>query len=154
MFIINMVLQVVLPIVYFAVPYARITSSGKDISKIIGIDGLLGVPWADTSVELNTKMERFFEGLDMFVKRIATEKIMSYVYFLQATCALMRLIFQTSAHPRTAILVKTLRTGIDDLWHFLLLLAVLFVGFSVLALAQFSGSNENFSNFQNAFVML
>jgi len=154
MFIINMVLQVVLPIVYFAVRYARITSSGKDISKIIGIDGLLGVPWADTSVELNTKMERFFEGLDMFVKRIATEKIMSYVYFLQATCALMRLIFQTSAHPRTAILVKTLRTGVDDFCLFLLLLAVLFVGFLVLALAQFSGSNENFSNFQNAFVML
>ena len=93
MFFIDMVLQVVLPIVCFAIRYAQISSSGKDISKIIGTDGLSGVPWADTSVELNTKLERFFEGLDMFAKRIATEKIMSYVYFLHATCALMRLIF-------------------------------------------------------------
>jgi hypothetical protein len=38
--------------------------------------------------------------------------------------------------------------------HFLLLLAVLFVGFLVLALAQFSGSIESFSNFQGACEML
>ena len=116
MFSIDIVIQVVLPIVYFSIRYSQITSSGKEISKIIGIDGLSGVPWADTSVELNSKMMRFFEGLDMFEKKIATEKFMSYVYFLHATCALMRLIFQTSAHPRTAILVRTLQTGVDDLW--------------------------------------
>jgi len=116
MFFIDMVIQVVLPIVYFSIRYSQITSSGKEISKIIGIqiDGLSGVPWADTSVELNSKMMRFFEGLDMFEKKIATEKFMSYIYFLHATCALMRLIFQTSAHPRTAILVRTLQTGVDD----------------------------------------
>ena len=110
MFSIDIVIQVVLPIVYFPIRYSQITSSGKDISKIIGIDGLSGVPWADSSVELNSKMMRFFEGLDMFEKKIRR--------------------------------------------HFLLLLAVLFVGFLVLALAQFSGSIESFSNFHGAFEML
>jgi len=154
LFFIDLFLQVVLLIVYFSIRYIQITQSGKELTKIIGTNGLSGVPWADTGVELNVKMERFFNGLDMFAKKIATEKIMSYVYFFHATCALMRLIFQTSAHPRTAILVKTLRTGVDDLWHFLLLLAVLFCGFLALALAQFSGSNTNFSTFQLAFEVL
>ena len=43
---------------------------------------------------------------------------MSYFYFGMATTQLIRLFIQTEAHPRTAMLVKTLRVGFDDIAHF------------------------------------
>jgi len=138
-FFVDMLLQVFLPVTYFIIRYLQISSSSDQISRIIGTDGLAGVPWADTDLSLDTKISRFFNGLKDFTDTIAVESIMKIVYFIHATCALVRLIVQTSAHPRTAILVKTLLRGFDDLWHFLLLLSILFMGFLMLALAQFSG---------------
>jgi len=51
----------------------------------------------------------------------------------------------TSAHPRTAILVNTLAQGIDDLWHFVILLAIIMCGFITLGTAQFAGERFEFS---------
>ena len=149
-FIVDMLLQVFLPVAYFIVRYLQIMASSDQISRIIGTEGLAGVPWADTEIALEVKIGRFFNGLKDFTDTIAVESIMKIVYFIHATCALVRLIIQTSAHPRTAILVRTLLRGFDDLWHFLLLLSILFMGFLMLALAQFSGRQVLYQEIRNS----
>ena len=95
-FLVDMLLQVILPVTYFVVRYVQILRSGEQISNIIGTEGLAGVPWADTEVALEAKIDRFFTGLQKFSDTIAIESIMKIVYFIHATCALVRLIIQTS----------------------------------------------------------
>ena len=95
-FLVDMLLQVILPVTYFVVRYVQILRSGEKIRSIIGTEGLAGVPWADTEVALEAKIDRFFAGLQKFSDTIAIESIMKLVYFIHATCALVRLIIQTS----------------------------------------------------------
>ena len=70
---------------------------------------------------------------------------MQVFYFIFATAELWRLIMQTEVHPRTAILVKTLKKSFDELLHFLYLLVILLVGYMGLAVAQFAGEKAEFS---------
>lgn len=77
---------------------------------------------------------------------IEGEHLMSVLYFCFATAQLWRLIVQTKAHPRTAMLVKTIANAFDDLWHFIILLVFVCVGYMALAMAQknefFCGAEE------------
>ena len=76
---------------------------------------------------------------------------MKVFYFTTSVVVLFRLIAATKAHPRTAILVNTMIKAADDLWHFLLLLAILLVGFVTVAVIQFGGDRDEFSNGWRAF---
>ena len=72
----------------------------------------------------------FFDGLEKFEAKLSNESFMGTFYFIHATAALFRLNFQTSAHPRTAILVNTMIQAAGDLWsllHSLVLSRCLFV---------------------------
>jgi len=51
----------------------------------------------------------------------------------------------TTAHPRTAILVNTLAQGLDDLWHFAILLGIIMWGFITLGTVQFAGDRFEYS---------
>ena len=99
-------------------------------------------------------MESFFELLTKLESLNDREDTMSIFYFILSAAQLLRLIFQTSSHPRTAMLVNTLLESIDDLWHFMLLLMICLVGFIMLGTAQFAGERAEFSSHFKAFEML
>jgi hypothetical protein len=82
------------------------------------------------------------------------ERSMNIMYFVLSAAQLLRLIMQTSAHPRTAMLVNTLSQGLDDLWHFSLLLMIVMVGFILLGTAQFAGARSEFDTQFKAFEMV
>ncbi|MFN9899359.1 MAG: hypothetical protein ACK55Z_11335, partial [bacterium] len=112
----------------------------------MGVKGLAGVPWERRDVELGTKMESFFELLTKLESLNDREDTMSIFYFILSAAQLLRLIFQTSSHPRTAMLVNTLSEGLDDLWHFSLLLMIVMIGFIMLGIAQFAGARSEFDS--------
>ena len=153
-FVVDLIVQVILPVVYFSLRLAQVTDSKYVLMKTVGVDGLAGVPWSSRAVSLGDKIAQFFEGLAAFEDKIAQEGVMATFYFIHATSALFRLIFQTSAHPRTAILVQTLVTAASDLWHFVILFLVLNFGFIALGIAQFAGEKEEFSTINRAFETL
>jgi hypothetical protein len=152
--IVDMLIQVVLPILYFGIRLMQILKSGEEIRRVVGVKGLAGVPWERRDVELGTKMESFFELLTKLESLNDREDTMSIFYFILSAAQLLRLIFQTSSHPRTAMLVNTLLESIDDLWHFMLLLMICLVGFIMLGTAQFAGERAEFSSHFKAFEML
>ena len=80
--------------------------------------------------------------------------LMSIFYFIHATSALFRLIIQTSAHPRTAILVSTISKAADDLWHWIILFLMVNFGFIMLGIAQFGSDKEEFSSILTSFETL
>jgi hypothetical protein len=112
------------------------------------------VPWASRSVSLEIKIDRFRIGLDKFNEKLISESIMSIFYFVHATSSLFRLIFQTSAHPRTAMLVNTIYKAAADLWHWVILFILVNFGFVLLGMAQFGSELDEFSSFTTTFELL
>ena len=97
------------------------------------------MPWSSRSVVLESKFQRFFDTLDKFHSKISNERMMQVFYFIHAMAALFRLIFQTSAHPRTGVLVNTMMKAAEDLWHFAILFFTLNFGFIGVGMACFGG---------------
>jgi hypothetical protein len=153
-FIVDMLVQVVLPILYFSIKFSQILKSGEELRKTVGMDGLAGVPWERRDMELGAKIDKFFDEFNKLGNVNERERAMNIFYFVLSAAQLLRLIMQTSAHPRTAMLVNTLAEGLDDLWHFCLLLMIVMVGFIMLGTAQFAGARSEFASEFRAFEML
>jgi hypothetical protein len=150
--VVDIMVMVVLPVLYFWMRLRQVMASKDAISETVGL--LAGVPWASRSVSLTTKIETFFRGVEKFEAKLASEKLMSIFYFVHATSSLFRLIFQTSAHPRTAILVNTIAKAAGDLWHWILLFLMVTFGFMLLGIAQFGSKKEEFSSVGTTFETL
>jgi len=142
---VDMVVQVILPVIYFSVRYQQVSASGDALLHTVGEQGFGGVPWSSRSEGFEAKMQRFFAGLEKFEQSLAQERLMHVFYFIHGTSALCRVIVQTSAHPRTAILVDTFVKGCTDLWHFFILFCLIQSGFILLAWAQFADTQKEFS---------
>jgi hypothetical protein len=153
-FVVDLVVQVVLPVIYFSVRYSQVLESRHYLTNSVGPQGLGGVPWSSRSVSLDNKIEQFFAGLSDLQARIRFENLMAMFYFMHAAAALFRLIYQTSAHPRTAILVNTISESFVDLWHFLILFIILNAAFIALGMSQFAGEKTEFATISNSFETL
>ena len=153
-FVCDLVVQVALPVLYFAIRLGQVIASREAISNTVGLDGLSGVPWASRSVSLENKIDRFRIGLDQFNEKLISENVMSIFYFVHATSTLFRLIFSTSAHPRTAILVNTIGKAAGDFWHWFILWLLVNFGFVFLGIAQFGSKKEEFSTILDTFETL
>ena len=97
------------------------------------------------------KISKFLHLVEEFEHEILLEKQMSAFYYVMATAQLFRLIWQTEAHPRTALLVKTIRAGADDMLHFLVLCSIIIAGYLGLAHAQFGHSRVEFRDAEASF---
>ena len=111
-FALDLMIQFFLPVVYFAIRYDQVLRSKSQILETIGNQGLAGVPWASRDVLLVDKIQLFLDNLAKLQTLNSTEQIMRYFYFVLSAAQLLRLIMQTSAHPRTAILVNTRKFGV------------------------------------------
>jgi hypothetical protein len=107
-FFIDLLIQVVLPVIYFALRFPNIRDSKESMLQTLGVKGFAGVPWASREISLDDKVEKFLNCLNKLDTLNGNEKSMSIFYFTLSSLQLLRLIFQTSAHPRTAILIETL----------------------------------------------
>ena len=145
-FFVDLLIQVVLPVLYFSIRLEQILKSREEIQRTIGVNGLAGVPWESRDVELRTKIDRFFFAVNRLEDLNRREYSMNVFYFVLSIAQLLRLIMQTRAHPRTAILVNTFVQGLGDLWHFMLLLLVALVGFIMLGTAQFAEQRNEFAS--------
>ena len=53
----------------------------------------------------------------------------------------------TQAHPRIALLVSTITTGWDDMFHFFVLFSIVFFSGGMIARLQFGQDDRNFSTY-------
>ena len=149
--IFDLFMLVVLPFIYIIVRLGQHISSKDRTFNTVGPKGLMGVPWNSRDIALETKINKFQISLEGFEQQIITEENMKVFYFFTSVIVMCRLIAATKTHPRTAILVDSMINAADDLWHFVLLLAILLAGFVMVAVIQFGGSREEFANGFRAF---
>ena len=112
---------------------------------------LSAVPWAETHVSWEAKMQDFDAGLDYF--DYVQEQQRGSQIILIAACVLLiiRLIVATAAHPRIAMMVNTVIRSLDDLGHLILLVVLVFCAFALLGYAQFGRTDDVFSTPQKTF---
>ena len=91
-----------------------------------------------------TKVGLFLHALDVLEDDVEEEVQLSLFYLAIAAMQLFRLLYATKAHPRIAILVRTLTIAIDDLAHFSILFLFLIGGYMALGHSQFGGSRPEF----------
>ena len=144
-------LQVLLPIIYFSMRLFMLENSGYLVDHTVGHYGLSGIPWDSSTMPLIEKITKFLHLVEEFEHEILLEKQMAAFYYVMATAQLFRLIWQTEAHPRTALLVKTIRAGADDMLHFLVLCSIIIAGYLGLAHAQFGHSRVEFRDAEASF---
>ena len=147
----DVALQVLIPIIWFGMRMKQLADSGYLVDHTVGHYGLAGIPWQDQNVMLEDKVSDFLSLLHHFEDEIDLEKNMSTFYFVLVTVSLFRLIAITEFHPRLAILVKTLKGGLDDTLHFLLLFCIVLGGYIVLGMAQFGHFKPEFRDFDSSF---
>ena len=147
----ELLLQCILPIIFFTMRLVQIEQSGKLLDHTVGHDGLAGMPWDDPSVELPDKVRKFFDLIHEFQEEMWQEDRMFTFFFVMAFVQLGRLFFQTQAHPRTAMLVQTIRKGADDMAHFLVLVAIIMSSFVLLGVAAFGSSRPEFRDGEAGF---
>merc|ERR1719326_2460177 len=75
----------------------------------------------------------------------ATAYIVLYVQFIQ-------IVFYFNAHPRMAVLYRTVMQAMSEMIHFLLLFAALFVFLAYLAYFQFGDQVNEYSTFPGALI--
>eukprot|EP00293_Proteomonas_sulcata_P018780 CAMPEP_0184302900 /NCGR_PEP_ID=MMETSP1049-20130417/12762_1 /TAXON_ID=77928 /ORGANISM="Proteomonas sulcata, Strain CCMP704" /LENGTH=425 /DNA_ID=CAMNT_0026614299 /DNA_START=59 /DNA_END=1336 /DNA_ORIENTATION=+ len=106
---------------------------------------LIEVPWRSKDIALDSKIDSFFENLTKLEDRMAEEEAFAIFSFVVVFAVLFRIVISTAAHPRTAILVSTLKNASDDLWHFLILLALLFTAFCLVGHNRFGHFDPSFA---------
>ena len=100
--IFDMLVQVIMPVVYFAVRLFQLSSSRDSILETVGNDGLKGVPWASQQVTLERKLEDFFDNLKKFDDKNQLESTMKTIYFVFSMLTLCRFIMQVRTHRRAS----------------------------------------------------
>ena len=96
-FVADMSLQVVLPIVYFALRLSQLSRSASLVDHTTGHSGFSGIPWHSSSVHIDDKMDKFLAMVTIFEDEISLENRMSILFFVMAGVQLFRLIVQVTA---------------------------------------------------------
>jgi hypothetical protein len=65
-FILEVLLQVVLPVTYFAMRLGQLQRSAYLVEHTVGSYGLAGIPWASRQMALEDKIRRFLESIAIF----------------------------------------------------------------------------------------
>jgi hypothetical protein len=150
-FVFDILAQVVLPITYFSVRLVQLNKSGYIVDHTVGSRGFAGIAWQDNTVSLQDKLYKFLSLVGTFEEEIFLERNMVSFYFVILSAQLFRLIVQTEAHPRIAILVKTLRVGMDDVLHFALLCLLVLGAFMLQGLVLFGSWRSDFQDLESSF---
>ena len=105
---------------------------------------MLAVPWAATDVEAAVKWARYQSALRDVEDLVSKEAAYQALGVVIGSALLLRLIAATDAHPRIGVLVRTVWVGIDELWHFLILVLILYASTVLVAYVAFGASRFDF----------
>ena len=150
-FLIDVVLQVALPLAFFSVRLQQIEKSGLLVDHTVGAEGFAGIQWDSRTLPLQEKIQNFLDLLRLFEDEILLEQRMGLFYFVMASAQLCRMMLQTEAHPRTALLVKTVKISLDTIGHFLVVYILVFGGAVFYGHALFGWSHLEFRDLEASF---
>eukprot|EP00930_Biecheleria_cincta_P028580 TRINITY_DN19950_c0_g1_i1.p1 TRINITY_DN19950_c0_g1~~TRINITY_DN19950_c0_g1_i1.p1 ORF type:complete len:1886 (-),score=266.67 TRINITY_DN19950_c0_g1_i1:178-5217(-) len=93
----------------------------------------------------------FLNQLNVVSDKIASGEQLGTFLMYAAMALLMRVVMATSAHPRIALITKTLWVAASDLTHFVIMFTLVFFGFAVIGTWRFGSERPDMARFYVAF---
>ena len=140
----DLVVLVVMPLVFLSFTAYQDHTSDREGLRIQ--ETLASIPWASTTVSWKRKVNGFFSGLDTFRDLARDRSMLNSTGLVLSILLLLRVIVSSRAHPRVGVLVNTILGTGSDMAHLLLLVSVMFVGFSLIGYAHFGGKESIFAH--------
>jgi hypothetical protein len=140
--------QVLVCIIYLAIVREQQMGSESSASKLV--DSFASVPFADPVVSFSEKVSRFFKAAQNLKNSVDSQERMTSFGFAILILMLVRVLKSTAVHPRIAMLTSSLRKAVLDLWHFGLLLVLVFFFFALVACWMFADQYEDYKDLSSA----
>eukprot|EP00293_Proteomonas_sulcata_P012517 CAMPEP_0184304488 /NCGR_PEP_ID=MMETSP1049-20130417/13989_1 /TAXON_ID=77928 /ORGANISM="Proteomonas sulcata, Strain CCMP704" /LENGTH=503 /DNA_ID=CAMNT_0026616303 /DNA_START=36 /DNA_END=1547 /DNA_ORIENTATION=+ len=143
------VFQVAILLAYAVVKLDQQSRSEVDAREII--QQFSEVPFRDPDQTVSKKVNDFFLAVNSMNDLLSAEDTMQKIGFFVMLLMLIRIINATAVHPRTGVLIGTMREGLNDLWHFAILFLIIFYFFSQVSFWSFN-SRAQFGDQSTAMV--
>jgi len=142
------VLQVVFVPITIAVRLSEKINSNARVKYIV--DSWQSIEWHDEAVPLVEKKTRFFDAILDLNASVETVNSAKVLVFCALVVSLMRVLQETSIHPRLSLLTGTLGYAAGHMAHALLVALIVMSSFAGIGLWRFGSSIAEFSTFSEA----
>ena len=123
---------------------------GSDKTLFDTFNPALQIKWADPDVLYNTKLDAFFSSVEKIDALLQQELVVSTIAFILMLLCIVRLIGYMTVHPRINLLVATMIQAADEVFHFFVSFAVIFMMFAMVAHAFFGTSRTEYATLSSA----
>ena len=141
-------LQIILVPITIAIRMNEKFKSNDQVKTIV--ESWAAIEWKNDTIPLRDKKEAFFEGVLALKASIDTLSSAKLMVFLALLISLMRMLQETSLHPRLALLTGTVGFAAGHMLHALLVAAFVMCSFAAIGVWRFGSKLHDFSTFQNA----
>uniref|UniRef100_A0A0G4IDD9 Polycystin cation channel PKD1/PKD2 domain-containing protein n=1 Tax=Chromera velia CCMP2878 TaxID=1169474 RepID=A0A0G4IDD9_9ALVE len=114
------------------------------------LKAVVEVPWTSEQVAFSDKFTQFFTALGAMLQVYYVKNILDMLVVSVIFLCLVRICMYLSVHPRIAILVDTVKTSLDDLFHFFITFAGLYLLFAFMAFYSYGDVIKEFASFGQA----
>jgi hypothetical protein len=108
------------------------------------------IDWDNDKISVDEKKLRFFEGITQMKEEIAWAVVESRLLYLSLLICMLRMLQQTSLHPRLALITGTLSFAAQHLFHALIVAMSVMCSFAAVGELHFGIKRKEFSTFANA----
>eukprot|EP00291_Cryptomonas_curvata_P010033 CAMPEP_0172189258 /NCGR_PEP_ID=MMETSP1050-20130122/22417_1 /TAXON_ID=233186 /ORGANISM="Cryptomonas curvata, Strain CCAP979/52" /LENGTH=898 /DNA_ID=CAMNT_0012863919 /DNA_START=802 /DNA_END=3497 /DNA_ORIENTATION=- len=140
--------QVVICTVYLCI--VRTQQMASEGSASFLVERFAAVPFADATMTFSEKVSHFFQAAQSLKDSVDSQANITSFGFAILILMLVRVLKSTAVHPRIAMLTSSIRKGLQDLWHFGLLLVLVFFFFGMTACWMFAGQYEEYEDLNAA----
>jgi hypothetical protein len=140
--------QVLICVVYLSIVREQQMGSERSASSLV--QSFASVPFADPVMTFSEKVARFFKAAQSLKDSVDSQENMTSFGFAILILMLVRVLKSTAVHPRIAMLTSSIRKALLDLWHFGLLLVLVFFFFALVACWMFADQYEDYKDLRSA----
>jgi hypothetical protein len=140
--------QVLICIIYLCIVREQQMGSEKSASNLV--QSFASIPFADPVMTFSEKVSRFFKAAQRLKNSVDSQENMTSFGFAILILMLVRVLKSTAVHPRIAMLTSSIRKALLDLWHFGLLLVLVFFFFALVACWMFADQYEDYKDLKSA----
>jgi len=142
------VLQIVLVPITIGIRMKEKFNSNETVRSVV--ESWRTIQWHNDSIPLKVKKEAYFEGVVALQASISTMSGAKGMVFLALMISLMRMLQETSLHPRLALLTGTLGFAAGHMFHALLVALFVMCSFAAIGMWRFGTDLPQFATFQEA----
>jgi len=141
---VDLAVMCIFPVVYLSMMASHSTSSERELVEVAAT--MVAVPWESSGVSPSDKAAAYALAVTGLRAAIEHQGRLLAAGVVLGVLLLLRLMFATDMHPRIGVLVRTMVHAARDLFHFFLLVVVLYSSSMLLAYASFGGTRYEFAS--------